>query len=178
MEKFLLVRFPGLTLVRLLQTLFLILVVGVIFYFMGDFIDSKQRWGYALIGAITGALAVLLFYLFSYSNRSFIFRASASALAVPALGLFLAEHKWIWLALVIINIPVYVLVARTLFKSQEDILNSLDDAAGDDLEGAGLPLTERVDQFWSGMAGVVYLLGCAALVTGEYFAVVYYLAEK
>ncbi len=84
---------------------------------------------------------------------------------VAAVSSYLAQNTILWIALLLLNVPIYLGFARVFFSGSEDAKWSL----GNLLHSDSIKATE--DETWAGYRGWVYIAVCLAIVTAEYKAI-------
>ncbi len=75
---------------------------------------------------------------------------------------FLAENTILWIILLLLNIPVYFVIAKTFFQNSKDLFFSLDNL----FHSETIRATE--EESWAGYHGWVFIALCLAVVTAEY----------
>ncbi len=75
---------------------------------------------------------------------------------------FLADNPLLWLGLAVINLPLHLLIARIFYSTREELLFSLNNV----FNGEFMWRTHEENE--AGVIGIIYLLGCCAIVTAEY----------
>ena len=84
-------------------------------------------------------------------------------------SLFLADHRLIWLVVLVVNLPTYWVFARMLFNSVEDCVWALSNL----FHGESMIASE--DETWAGYRGWLLVGISLAIVTAEYKLIVWLL---
>ena len=84
-------------------------------------------------------------------------------------SLFLADHRLIWLVVLVVNLPTYWVFARMLFNSAEDCVWALSNL----FHGESMIASE--DETWAGYRGWLLVGISLAIVTAEYKLIVWLL---
>ena len=139
---------------------------------LGKFLVPEHAWGFALIGGTIAAIAfVCVAFYPDDPKKSDLVGTVLNVSGILFAGFFLADHPWLWLTLAVANVPIYVFSARAMFKSTDSLLEELGAAGGDSTD---MTLSERIDKFGVGFAGLFYVAGCAGFVTAQYKATAYF----
>lgn len=158
-------------LLSVLQRVAVIVVAAWLSHAIGKLLAPNHAWGFALIGGTIAAIGFIFVAFYpSDSHKSDLIGTVIKVLGVLGAGFFLADHPWLWLAIAAVNIPLYIFSARAMFKSKHTFLEAI--GAMDD--GIGMTQQEQLNRFGPELSGLLYLAGCAALVTAQYKAIYYF----
>ncbi len=75
---------------------------------------------------------------------------------------FLAQNTVLWVLLLGLNIPIYLMFAKAYFSSFDEMKWSLDNLLQTD------SIKATPDEEWAGYRGWVFVAVCLAVVTAEY----------
>ena len=80
---------------------------------------------------------------------------------------YLAENTILWIILLLLNIPVYLFFAKSLFQNSKDMIWSLGNILGSET------IRATKEEQWAGYHGWVFLAVCLATVTAEYKLIIW-----